>query len=280
MFAIGRDTTSTDDDLSSVISSLPNMMVQCQKELTKRGQEIARERKALEEECVKFGASNGNDFDVMHLNVGGQRMDVLRRTLTMVEGSMLASRFSGRWDDNLEKDRDGNFFIDQNPKLFEPLIDYLRGKANETPDAPKVLPPSTERGVFLKDIDLFRAFFRMIEYYGVTHGVFGFRLDFFSETNVLPPDCPRFYQPGLRISSDLFHSVRLVAENHSLPVVSFDVVLEEDVTDFQVGWIYQSQKISNPPQRLGTFQNSIALDLNLRGYSCNGAFTNVDCQKL
>jgi hypothetical protein len=26
---------------------------------------------------------------------------------------MLAAKFSGRWDDSLEKDADGNFFIDQ-----------------------------------------------------------------------------------------------------------------------------------------------------------------------
>ena len=31
-----------------------------------------------------------------------------------VPGSMLASRFSGRWDDGLEKDKHGNFFIDKN----------------------------------------------------------------------------------------------------------------------------------------------------------------------
>ena len=51
--------------------------------------------------------------EVLHLNVGGDLTAVLRRTLTSVEGSMLASRFSGRWDDSLERDRDGNFFIDQ-----------------------------------------------------------------------------------------------------------------------------------------------------------------------
>ena len=51
--------------------------------------------------------------EVLHLNVGGDLTAVLRRTLTSVEGSMLASRFSGRWDNSLERDRDGNFFIDQ-----------------------------------------------------------------------------------------------------------------------------------------------------------------------
>jgi hypothetical protein len=55
----------------------------------------------------------GEPGDVLRFNVGGARIDVLRRTLTSVEGSMLAAKFSGRWDDSLEKDADGNFFIDQ-----------------------------------------------------------------------------------------------------------------------------------------------------------------------
>ena len=31
---------------------------------------------------------------------------------------MLAAKFSGRWDDSFEKDRDGNIFVDQNPENF------------------------------------------------------------------------------------------------------------------------------------------------------------------
>jgi hypothetical protein len=36
------------------------------------------------------------------------------------EGSMLAAKFSGRWDDSLEKDAHGNFFIDEPVELFQP----------------------------------------------------------------------------------------------------------------------------------------------------------------
>lgn len=53
-------------------------------------------------------------------------MAVLRRTVTQFENTMLAVRFSGRWDDALEKDRDGYFFIDQDPKVFLPLLNFLR----------------------------------------------------------------------------------------------------------------------------------------------------------
>jgi len=71
--------------------------------------------------------------DVIQLNVGGStNIAVLRRTLTQFEDSMLAAKFSGRWDDSLEKDRDGNIFVDQNPENFLRLIDYLRLRNNRS----------------------------------------------------------------------------------------------------------------------------------------------------
>ena len=55
---------------------------------------------------------------------------VLRRTLTQFEDSVLAAQFSGRWDDSMEKDRDGNMFVDQDPENFMLLINYLRLRMN------------------------------------------------------------------------------------------------------------------------------------------------------
>lgn len=54
---------------------------------------------------------------------------------------MLASKFSGRWDESLEKTPEGRFFIDQSIDLFLPLIDYLRGVAL-VPHARLVRPPN------------------------------------------------------------------------------------------------------------------------------------------
>lgn len=110
----------------------------------------------------------GNPSDVLRLNIGGSRIDVLRRTLTSVEGSMLASRFSGQKDDSLEKDADGNFFIDQPMDLFLPLVDYLRAKACMTPLARPVKSPP------FGDKDERNNFSRMLEYYGMTLGVYPF----------------------------------------------------------------------------------------------------------
>ena len=92
----------------------------------------------LEKERMK--AVMVNDNDIIHLNVGGQKMTTKRSTLCQVEGSLLASMFSGRWEDGLERDKDGCIFFDFNPQYFSLILDYLRAKKIETPENPALLP--------------------------------------------------------------------------------------------------------------------------------------------
>ena len=80
-----------------------------------------------------------NNNDIIHLNVGGQKMTTKRSTLCQVEGSLLASMFSGRWEDGLERDKDGCIFFDFNPQYFSLILDYLRAKKIETPEKPALL---------------------------------------------------------------------------------------------------------------------------------------------
>ena len=81
-----------------------------------------------------------SDNDIIHLNVGGQKITTKRSTLCQVEGSLLASMFSGRWEDGLERDKDGCVFFDFNPQYFVLILDYLRAKKIETPENPAPLP--------------------------------------------------------------------------------------------------------------------------------------------
>ena len=112
--------------------------------------------------------------DVLPLNIGGTKCHVLRKTLTQHEGSMLAARFSGRWDDSIDKDADGFFFIDQPAELMMPLINFLRAKAIETPvvvpvKVPVVYPNADGKVGNDKEQD----FYRLVEYYGMTPFVYG-----------------------------------------------------------------------------------------------------------
>lgn len=103
--------------------------------------------------------------DVLRLNVAGEaECAVLRSTLCIVEDSMLCSRFSGRWDDSLEKDDQGRFFIDFAANLFLPLLDFLRQKAIEDP-----YPSSWSGDPPLPKVpeDKLQDFNRMAKYYGV-----------------------------------------------------------------------------------------------------------------
>ena len=80
--------------------------------------------------------------DVIELNVGGEIMATTRSTLCQVEGSLLASMFSGRWEDKLSKDKQGNYFLDFDPAFFKPILSYLRAKKIETPERKTKVPAS------------------------------------------------------------------------------------------------------------------------------------------
>ena len=98
---------TSDDNVAKtaaeMVSGLQRLFESREKSLQDREESLARRQKLFDEQHPQAG----NGSDVIHLNVGGStNIAVLRRTLTHFENSMLASRFSGRWDDSM----DGNFF--------------------------------------------------------------------------------------------------------------------------------------------------------------------------
>ena len=101
--------------------------------------------------------------DIVYLNVGGTKMATKRSILCQIEGSLLAAMFSGRWEDNVERDEDGHAFLDYNPELFASVLDYLRAKKIETPSKPAILPP-----VALEDTVNFR---NLVDYLGVCQNI-------------------------------------------------------------------------------------------------------------
>jgi BTB/POZ domain len=186
--------------------------------------------------CADSGQNNKNNHndpcgkDVLHLNVGGSKqIAVLRSTLMCLEGSMLATRFSGRWDDSLEKDRDGNFFIDQPADLFMPIIDFLQCKTKETTQHPSISFPSVEE---FGGFNRFKKFANIVEFYGMTSVVLPPRIRLLSAKH---PD-------NVRISG---HYVD--ARDHVLcdlvtwpweprRIQSFDTTIEV-VGTLKVGWV-------------------------------------------
>ncbi|KAK1747167.1 hypothetical protein QTG54_002511 [Skeletonema marinoi] len=119
--------TEPTESITNAVTHLHNLLQTKEKELKEREADFSRRVKLFE----TTNPAMGSDNDILQLNVGGRtNIAVLRNLLTQFEGSMLAAKFSGRWDDSMEKDRDGNIFVDQDPENFMLLVNYLRMRMN------------------------------------------------------------------------------------------------------------------------------------------------------
>ncbi|XP_028410726.1 uncharacterized protein LOC114533409 [Dendronephthya gigantea] len=98
------------------------------------------EIEAYNVEKKKLNAVIVRDDDIIHLNIGGTKFTTTRSTLCQVKDSLLASMFSGRWEDSVPRDQDGAVFFDYNPVYFGFILDYLRAKKMATPENPAPLP--------------------------------------------------------------------------------------------------------------------------------------------
>ncbi|XP_034879220.1 SH3KBP1-binding protein 1 isoform X2 [Mirounga leonina] len=68
----------------------------------------------------------GPPGEVIHLNVGGKRFSTSRQTLTWIPDSFFSSLLSGRI--STLKDETGAIFIDRDPTVFAPILNFLRTK--------------------------------------------------------------------------------------------------------------------------------------------------------
>ena len=108
---------------------------------------IEEERAKLKAEIAEYNAEKErmkaltvSDNDIIQLNIGGQTLTTKRSTLCQVENSLLATMFSGRWEESLERDQDGAVFLDFNPQYFVLILDYLREKRIAQPGKAIPLP--------------------------------------------------------------------------------------------------------------------------------------------
>ena len=67
--------------------------------------------------------------DILHLNVGGKIFLTSKATLCLKPESNLAKMVRGETEQLFDKD--GNLFIDQNPKYFSFILQYLRTGRNQ-----------------------------------------------------------------------------------------------------------------------------------------------------
>lgn len=131
------DMTVPNTKLANLISQLHNRTNETKEvfdraliELEEQKADYARQVKQLKDERRKWdeeqtimNALLASANPIVHLNVGGEKMSTTRATLTLVEGSLLAVMFSGKWDGKLTKDANGHIFLDYDPTVSDTLDD-------------------------------------------------------------------------------------------------------------------------------------------------------------
>ncbi|GAX29439.1 hypothetical protein FisN_16Hu120 [Fistulifera solaris] len=252
--------------LDEALTNLPNLLAKRRKMLDEQEEELKKGFEKLEKEKKSLGC--GKDSDVIHLNVGGTLMATLRSTLTYVEDSMLAARFSGRWDESIAKDKDGNFFIDQPIELFLPMINFIRNKQCETLLEGAPSSPSLE--TFNDDELKYGDFKRMVEYFGMTPGIYPVELVDYSTASK-----ERLAVSGTLSTLQLAFNERtvcvLLPSGHFRQIKGFEVKIGDSV-NLQLGWV-KSPIVGNTD--VCSNAQSIVLDLARGGISCQGSLVPV-----
>jgi hypothetical protein len=193
-----------------------------EQELERREEELKKLKVRLDEEYPNHGQSD----DVLDLSIGGTPISVLRRTLTQMDGSMLASKFSGRWDESLTRDAQGRFFIDQNFTLFEPLLDYLRELSSQTELTKFPMSPQ------FPDSNVRRRFYTMVDYHDMTHGVHPISCYRYDKGKKLVADYPLM---DITSSEKTTYWLMPKNESHGRNVNSYEVSLGQH-SSLQIGW--------------------------------------------
>eukprot|EP00956_Cyclotella_meneghiniana_P034072 scaffold101346_cov68-Cyclotella_meneghiniana.AAC.3 len=227
--------TDASESITDAVTHLHNLLQTKEKDLKEREEAFAKRVKLFETTNPSIGSGN----DVIQLNVGGQKnIAVLRSLLTQFEDSMLAAKFSGRWDDSMEKDRDGNVFLDQDPESFMILISYLRLRMNnQLRRVPNCHRPSpTYR------------FCTMLEYYNMLPGVC-------PQTwhgNESLFDCKEIGYGTVTLTTKEGEHASVIHPHHGMSTPEFlEFTVEFDKgTSGAVGWLYctdngQSNKITS-----------------------------------
>jgi len=93
--------------------------------------------------------------DLIGLNFGGEKTIMVKRSLLcQIEGSNLATMFSGHQDDQLEYDKDGNVVFGYPPSVMVPLMDWLTVYRDLPPEAqlPDIFIPAEYKSTWDKSV--------------------------------------------------------------------------------------------------------------------------------
>jgi hypothetical protein len=110
-----NQTNELKEAFDQALAELERQKAENEKQYQKQLEQLKEERRQWDEEKAIMGKLPTSTSSIVHLNVGGEKMSTSRATLTLVEGSLLAIMFSGKWEDNLMKDTNACIFLDYDP---------------------------------------------------------------------------------------------------------------------------------------------------------------------
>ncbi len=118
------DIIGSASTIRSIADDVSDEIRKIEKELEKEKNQLKIDREQLDEE--KQMPKSVDHMDVLQLNVGGEIITTTRQTLTKIPKSSFSYVFNGRWEHKLQRDPEGNIFLDFNPILFRHLLDQLQ----------------------------------------------------------------------------------------------------------------------------------------------------------
>lgn len=148
-----QDRANFEQEVQSMRASLERDRRRMQADIEQAREDLDQERRRMVSEHISAS-------DIIGLNMGGEKtVQVKRSLLTQFEGSFLESMFSGRWEDQISRDKNGNVFFDEPPEVLMPLVEWLRECRDATPEHPAETP--------VVDVKYQKAWARMMHRFGL-----------------------------------------------------------------------------------------------------------------
>ncbi|CAF0933001.1 unnamed protein product [Rotaria sordida] len=119
-------TNEAKEAFDQALTELERQRADNEKQYQEKLKQLAEERRKWDAEKATVERLVASASPIVNLNVGGETMSTSRATLTVAEGSLLATMFSGKWEDKLMKDTNGRIFLDYDPVLFKFILNQLR----------------------------------------------------------------------------------------------------------------------------------------------------------
>jgi len=128
------------ETFDQILDELERQKVENEKQYQNQLEQLKEERRKWDEEKAIMGKLPPSTSPIVNLNVGGEKMSTSRATLVLIEGSLLATMFSGKCEDNLMKDKTGCIFLDYDPAVSRNFCMYMNKYFNLTSNLLSFLP--------------------------------------------------------------------------------------------------------------------------------------------